>query len=412
MPDFGRELVSKIIHEDDLVSATNAGIRPTWFDDEEHRAVFTWIIEYAGRYGETPTVKALKAQFPTYRLLNVDEPYEYYIDHFRNQRKRSLLMDVVVDISDALNDGDPLRGERSLSQGLTKLGLEIGTLNDVNLVDTIDQRYFDYEDSYNNPVELVGVPTGSPTLDIASGGFQPEQFIVIGGQQKQGKSFILMNSAIAAQDAGYNVLFFSFEMSQYEQQARYDAIVSNINATSILHRRLDEDDLRAIKRGLRLRRNMADFIISADISAMTTVSSIAGKIEQHQPDIVFIDGAYLLDNEIGAEPQSVQAFTAISRSIKRLAQRIKKPVVVTTQALPGKMSKGVVTMHSLGWTSAWAQDADIILGVERDEAVNNWIRFRLVAGRNVSPREITLQVDWETSTFEEIDIAEEADDDE
>lgn len=99
--------------------------------------------------------------------------------------------------------------------------------------------------------------------------------------------------------------------------------------------------------------------------------------------------------------------TAVSRGLKRLAQRIEKPVLITTQALTSKLAKGnEVTINSLGWTSAWGQDADLVLAAERVDK-SPVIKLRVVAGRNVSPREIGLAVDWEESTIEETGIDEE-----
>ena len=74
-----------------------------------------------------------------------------------------------------------------------------------------------------------------------------------------------------------------------------------------------------------------------------------------------------------------------------------------------KMGKdGAVTLHSLGWTSAWSQDADLILGAEREPGAPI-IRLRVVAGRQVSPTEITVAVNWEESRFEEVELGESED---
>ena len=97
--------------------------------------------------------------------------------------------------------------------------------------------------------------------------------------------------------------------------------------------------------------------------------------------------------------------------MKRLAQRVKVPVVGTMQALSGKMDKtGKVTLHSLGWSSSWSQDADLVIGAERMEGAD-LIKMRIVAGRNVSPAEVFIACGWEESSFEETEAIEEPDDD-
>ena len=103
MADTARRLISKIVAERDLKTAVDAGIEARWFDDDEPRRVFAWMLEYYSRYGEAPTVKALRQDFPTYRLIKVDEPYEFYVDQFRDAYTRTLLVDTEIDMHEALD---------------------------------------------------------------------------------------------------------------------------------------------------------------------------------------------------------------------------------------------------------------------------------------------------------------------
>lgn len=410
MADIGRALISKIISEEDMVTAMSAGIRPTWFEDDEHKRTYKWMLEYFERYGETPTDWALAQQYPNFKLLKVREPYDYYLDEFRQQRRRSIIVEGVINADEAVNAGDTKKAQEELSKALLRIGLEVSSLTDEDVIVTRRERIQTYNENRKNVGKLTGISTGFPTLDFVSGGFHDQQFIVIGGSAKQGKSFMLMKSAIAAQEAGFKVLFISFEMSVFEQTCRYDALCCGVNSMRLIQGNLTNEDMLKLKKGLRNRIRMQPFIISADISATTTVSGLAGKIEEHQPDIVFVDGVYLMENEIGADTGSTQSYTSISRGLKRLAQRIKKPVVTTTQALTSKMAGGKVTLNSLGWTSAWSQDADLILGVERlDEA--DLIKFRVVGGRNVSPMEMGVRCNWEDSTLEEVNLQTDEEDD-
>lgn len=350
MADYARSLISKIISEGDIGPAQSAGIRATWFEDPEHQRAYQWMLEYFTSYSATPTAKAFKRQFPAYRLIRVQEPYEYYVDHFRDQRERTLLVDGIINADLHLKKGDTAEAKAEISRALYRSATEVSSLTDENASGQLRERFDGYKEKRQRAGKLVGITTGFPTIDLVTGGWQPQQFILLGGLAKNAKSFILMRSAIAAQDAGKKVLFMTFEMSIDEQRCRYDGIISGVNSQHLLHGKLNVDELKRLRKGMVQRRNLPAFTISADISASTTLSGLAAKIEQHQPDVVFVDGAYLMENEVGAEPLSTQAFTAISRGLKRLAQRTKKPFVCTTQALPGKVGKDkVITAFSFGW---------------------------------------------------------------
>jgi len=412
--DYGRLLITKIIAENDLVPALTAGVRSSWFDDEEHAEVYAWMQEYFSRYGKAPTRRVLLQEFPAYRLGgDVPEPYEYYLDYFRRQRKRAIIQDTLIEADQSLQDDTPEAAEARLSQGLLRSATEVTTLEDTDATEGVWDRFREHQRGRNRIGSLTGIPTGFPTLDKITGGFQPQQFIVIGGVAKAGKSFLLMKAACAAQAFHKKVLFLSFEMSTHEQRCRYEALQCGVNAVNLMRSVSTPEELRKLRQGFRRIKDMAPFIISADISASTTMSGLGAKIEQHAPDIVFIDGVYLMDSESGYDMQSPQHYTAISRGLKRLAQRTGKPLVCVTQALSSKMGReGHVTMHSLAWSSAWSQDADLILGVEAlDDSGNQLLNFRVVAGRNVSPRVMTLKADWNESTFEEANEGEFDDED-
>ena len=405
MADIGRALISKVVDYNDITTAMRAGIRASWFEDPDQRAIWKWMTEYYQRYSEVPTAVALKADFPNFKLSSAEEPYQYYIDKFRDMHTRAILMDTLIDAHEQIEKHEDTKAaQERLSKGLVRLGQEDSVLTDVNVVDAqqIEERFERYRERNRTAGELTGVPTGFPTFDLITGGYHPEQFILFGGAQKQGKSFMLMLSAIAAQQHGCKVLFLSFEMSEHEQMCRYDGMTCGVNSAHLLRSGYDNATL---KKKMMLRKNLPEFIISSDVSAMTTVSALSAKIEEHQPDAVYVDGVYLMDNEVGAEPFSTQAYTSISRSLKRLTQRINVPLVGTTQALSSKMKNQEVTMHSLGWTSAWAQDADLIYGVEKVEKANMMI-VRVAGGRNVPTAEVSISCNWEESCFQEVDTDE------
>ncbi len=70
------------------------------------------------------------------------------------------------------------------------------------------------------PDKLIGIPTGFPTLDRQSGGFQAGQCIVMGAVTKMGKSSLLLHCLLAAARAGHPVALVSLEMSQTQVALR------------------------------------------------------------------------------------------------------------------------------------------------------------------------------------------------
>jgi hypothetical protein len=136
-----------------------------------------------------------------------------------------------------------------------------------------------------------------------------------------------------------------------------------------------------------------------------TVSALSAKIEQTKPDIVFVDGVYLMLDEVTGEMNTPQAITNITRALKRMAQKIDKPVIITTQTLLWKMRAGKVTADSIGYSSSFFQDSDVILGLEPVEEDEHIRLLKIVASRNCGPSEVALTWKWETGCFHDEDDA-------
>lgn len=75
---------------------------------------------------------------------------------------------------------------------------------------------------------VTGIPTGFSALDRITDGIAPGHLWVAGGYTSAGKSFLALNVAMAALDAGYGVTFVTLEMSPEEIAARASAIRSGV----------------------------------------------------------------------------------------------------------------------------------------------------------------------------------------
>ena len=198
-------------------------------------------------------------------------------------------------------------------------------------------------------------------------------------------------------------MFQSFEMTNQEQLSRYVAMRARVSHTRYQSGALTAEEESRVQAKLRAIATMREKFWLIGAVEGSTVSAIASKIQVHQPDIVFIDGMYLMIDENGEKPGSPQALTNITRSLKRLAQRVNKPIVISTQILENKMRNGQVTTDAIGYSSSFHQDADVIFGLQReDDSVDSTRLLKVIASRNSGPAEVSMLWDWNTGTFREI----------
>lgn len=389
----------------DILAA--ARITDAFFMDEENLRVFQWMHEHWNRHGVSPGHGAFTHEFPHLSVIETPEPLDYYLDELRDQRKYALVMGAIDEIKEPLGLGNANQAVKILHAALDSIHLEVNELQDEDLTETAGESV-EYYDRLGDHVGILGWPTGFPSIDQATNGLQAEQLVTLVGLQKRYKSMVLMCMDIAAHKAGARTMFASFEMTNLEQRTRHHALRSGISLTRLQRGQHRPEERKMLVRMTHEVDGMQPFMLVHDPGATTTVSSIAAKIRQHKPDIVFIDGTYLMDSEVpNVQPNSPQALTSITRSLKRLAQRDGVAIVQTTQALSWKARAGKLSLDSIGYSSSYAQDSDVILGVEEirenGEISDKEATLRILASRNCPPRNVRLAIDLDRGAIIETD---------
>ena len=395
--DNEHRLVSKIIRDRDLIPAMERGVKDNWFLDEDNRKVWAFVRQHYGEYSEVPTGTTVKDHYPNYKILDVEDSIDYLLDTMVDFRRRLLtrqgLEDAVEQLQENNHEAALLAMEKTISV-VNEQGIQ-GT-HEVDLSKNTEQRYKDYEALQNKT--FLGIPTGFEKIDEATAGLQGGQLITIIAPPKTGKSQIALQMAINVHKLGKTPMFQSFEMNNHEQQQRHDAMRAHISHGRLRRGKLlPEEESRYIDM-LNTMETEHPFHLVDAVNGIT-VSALSAKIEQCKPDIVFVDGVYLMMDEITGEMNTPQAITNITRALKRLAQRINLPIVITTQTLLWKMRAGKVTADSIGYSSSFFQDSDVILGLEPVEEDEEIRLLKIVQSRNCPPSETAITWRWETGCF-------------
>lgn len=394
-----------ILREGDLTPVIEAKVTGDFFSNLEDRRVFDFIVSHWKEFGNVPSTSVVKENFPTYTLVKGRESYHYYLSEVRRRRKYGLLFEAVAEATELLEQDDLDEAEGVLSTGLIRAQVEVSELRDTDIVQTWEQRLKIYEEWKTFGRVLRGIPSGFPTLDDGLRGFQDGQLITFVGAPKAGKSWMMLLMAMSAHDFGKTPLFLGFEMSNEEQEARHDALAAQVSYTRLLNGTYSEQEWKRLQRALKRRRSGDPFIFASDPEG-ATVSAVAAKIEQYRPDIVFIDGAYMMEDEgpDKAPRGSPQALTNVTRSLKRLALGRKIPIVISTQVLLWKINKKRgLDEGAIGYTSSFIQDSDVVLGMESqgDDPNSPFKNLKVILGRTVPKFEMTLVWDWERLSVEE-----------
>lgn len=398
-------LISKVIQTNDIAPVLEAGIKAQHFSAHWEN-VWQWVVGYWREHQAVPSPRAFLQEYADLKLVDAErEQFTNLIEEMLTSYRQQKLIETVAAAVPLLNDNKTTDALQTLLEGVQTASADVARLRDVDLIQTWEERVKRYELMRDTPNAIRGIPTGFGGLDRITSGLRPQQLITFVGEAKKGKSLITLIMANAIHTHGKVPLFISFEMSIEEQSARYDAIVSKISHTRIMRGDLTRTELDHIKRTVSLRKNMHPFLMSEDISSLTTVSAIASKVQQLKPDVLIVDGVYLMDDENGEPKGSPQALTNITRSLKRLSQRFDIPIVGTTQVLGWKLGNRrtrQITADAIGYTSSFAQDSDLVVGVESDPDVDDQAILRVVLARTAPKGEVKIKWDWQNMDFSEV----------
>jgi len=395
-------LLSRAIRTRDITPLLEAGVEDNWFFVDENKQVWRFLRQHWTKYAEVPTAVTVKDNFPAYRLLAVEDSAEYLLDQLIEYRKRQSIIEVVQTSAEAIASGDHNAALAVMNQGIARIADDgPSESTDIDLTENATQRFEEYLNIKTRPNGLIGFATGFKTIDQATAGLQPGQLVTIIAPPKTGKSVLAMQMAVNVHRDGFVPMFQSFEMTNMEQQHRHDSMRAQIAHSRLIRGNLNKDEEARYMKTLEEMEQMHKFYLTDSVSAMT-VTGLAAKIEKIRPDIVFIDGVYLMTDDVSGEQNTPQALTSITRNLKHLAMAKQLPIVVSTQVLLWKMKKRQVSADAIGYSSSFYQDSDVILGLQRqDEEDDSSRELRIVASRNCGPATSDLLWDWEEGKFEE-----------
>ena len=399
-------LISKVIQENDIGPVIEAGIKAQHFSTH-WEGVWLWVTNYWREHSAVPSPRVLAQEYADVQVLDAGrEQFSNLIEEVLTSYKHNKLVETLSMAVPLLNINNTEEALQVLAKGLQTASADVSRLRDFDLIQNWESRIEKYKTMRDTPNAIRGIPTGFAGLDRITSGLRPQQLVTFVGEAKKGKSLITLIMSNAVHTHGKVPLYISFEMSVEEQSVRYDALVSNISHTKIMRGDLTNAELEKIRKTISMRKNMHPYLMSEDVSSLTTVSAIAGKLQQHKPDVLFIDGVYLMDDENGEPKGSPQALTNITRSLKRLAQRFDIPIIGTTQVLGWKLGNRKsrqITADYIGYTSSFAQDSDLVVGVESDPDIEDQAILRVVLARTAPKGEVRIKWDWANMDFSEVE---------
>lgn len=282
---------------------------------------------------------------------------------------------------------------------------------DYNSIDSVlVQAVQRIEDLRNQTEDISGVPSGFPSIDKVTFGWQKTDLIILAARPAVGKTAFALNlarNAALSPTRPTAVAVFSLEMSAGQLVQRILSAESEIWLEKISRGKLEEYEMKQLyAKGIQ---RLSEAKIFIDDTAALNIFELRAKCRRlknkHDLGLIIIDYLQLMSGA-GGNTNREQEISQISRSLKQLAKELEVPIIALSQ-----LSRAVETrkegnkmpqLSDLRESGAIEQDADMVMFIyrpeyydlnanENGESVKGETHVRIAKHRNGSLETIKLR---------------------
>jgi replicative DNA helicase len=265
---------------------------------------------------------------------------------------------------------------------------------------------------------LSGIPTGFPSIDDSTSGWQNGELIIIAARPGMGKTaFVLSMARNMAVDHKVPVAIFNLEMTSDQLIKRLLSIETEIPAEKFRSGKLTETEWFLLNNKIDKVSEAPIYINDSSMLSIFDLRAQARRMKsQYNIGILIIDYLQLMTAQTNHKSGNrEQEISTISRNLKSLAKELDIPVIALSQ-LSRKVEERQdkrPQLSDLRESGAIEQDADIVSFIYRPEyykmdewedgnPTQNQAEFIIAKHRNGKTGEIRLRFDGEFGRFSEL----------
>lgn len=354
------------------------GVTPQFFQGD-YAALAEFLFKHFRRYSALPPVNTVVSHFPWFKIAKSADSMEYYADRLRERELFFRMNDALLNTRDAMDRDGAAAAYKNLSEFMRSINVDVVSSRDMHVSKAVDLQVADYQKRQSG--DFDGITTGFQLLDKKILCYENTDLIVIAAPPRSGKTWYLTQAMRNIAEHGYRVLFFSKEMKRRTIMRRLTALTAQISYKRFRHGSLEPMEEVRFRRAVAHMRRWGDrFIIigddgfdgflTDDYDFTNTLEFVESKILQYKPDIVAIDGFYLMSVSGGSKKKATwEQIMELTRKAKRMCNRLTTPIVLTTQLNREAENSKKANLSHLSFAYSIGMDADIVQFMMRDSAV-------------------------------------------
>ena len=302
---------------------------------------------------------------------------EYYV---KILKQKSIQRDLITASYEILKDSydDSVTVDQLIDDAQTKVynAIQNNLRKDVQEVGSIINDALKEVEKNQNTTGMSGVPSGFPSLDRITMGWQTSDLIILAARPSVGKTAFALNLARnAAVDHNMPVAVFSLEMSALQLVMRLMTTESGLPAEKLKGgSKLDPWDWQQLETRLASLSKAPLYIDDTpSIPLMEFRTKVKRLVKSKGVRLVIVDYLQLMQGPVELRGLREQEVAAISRTLKATAKELNIPIIALSQlsrnAVQRTGGSGKPQLSDLRESGSIEQDADMVIFIHRPDYV-------------------------------------------
>lgn len=382
---FQRKVLGALLTDKKFLLNVRDVLKEDYWDGQVDKWIIRQILQYWDNYRCTITLAVLKVELQKVEnetlkiaireeLRNSyeasQEDLEYVENEFTEFCRNQEMKTAIINSTDLLKTND-FEGIRKLIENALKAGMEksIG----LEYKKDIEIRYRDdYRPTVPTPWKEINM--------VYEGGLGPGDLFLICGGPGAGKTWIAMAMAVYAAQLGYNVNYYTLELSESYVGRRLDSYLTGYSVKECAdHREEVETALKDLKGNLTVKE------YAPKTATLSTIEAHIQKCvdEDLKPDIVFIDYLDYVKSVHSRYTDRKDEVDDVYIGAKSLAKRLNIPVVSPSQVNRTGAKSEIVEGDSIAgsYDKLAVADGVISLSRKKEDKVAGTARIHIMKSR-------------------------------
>ena len=386
--DVEEAVIGALLIEPSCVDDSVEELTPSAFYSEKHRMIYQAIVSLVNEHSSVDLLtvsQRLKEQgnfevaggagelARLTQKVGAAAHIEYYIKILKQKCIQRELITASYDILKNSYD-ESVNVDQLIDMAQTKIfaAIQNNVKKDVQEIGSVINQAISDIERLQQSTGLSGVPSGFPSLDKITFGWQPSDLIIVAARPSVGKTAFVVNVARnAAVDHHMPVAFFSLEMPAIQLAKRMMVSETGLSSDKIKGgTKLERYEWVQLEEKLKDLAKAPLYIDDTpSLPVMEFRSKVKRLVNQKGVRLVIVDYLQLMQGPIELKGMREQEVAAISRMLKATAKEMNVPVIALSQlsrdAVKRQGSNNRPLLSDLRESGSIEQDADMVLFIHR-----------------------------------------------